>query len=94
MAVLSDAEIQQRLASVPGWRHEGGMLVRTLDCGDFVGSMARLTQVALIAQAQDHHPDLELSWDKLTIRVATHDQGGITEKDFRLASAVEALHQE
>lgn len=94
MAVLTDAEIQQRLATVPGWRYENGLLVRTLKSGDFVGSMARLTQVALLAQAQDHHPDLELSWDTLTIKVATHDQGGITEKDFRLAAAVEALGKE
>jgi 4a-hydroxytetrahydrobiopterin dehydratase len=88
MAVLTDDQIQQRLAAVPGWRYEGGELKAEFKRNGFVGAMAFTNAVALIAQAQDHHPDFAISWDTVTLTCRTHSEGGITDKDFKLAAAI------
>ncbi|HXV04968.1 MAG TPA: 4a-hydroxytetrahydrobiopterin dehydratase [Solirubrobacterales bacterium] len=91
MALLSDAEIEARLGDLPGWRRDGDAIVKTFERGDFVGSVRFLDSVVEPAEEMGHHPDVEISWDKVTLRLSTHSEGGLTEADFELAARVDAL---
>jgi 4a-hydroxytetrahydrobiopterin dehydratase len=91
MALLSDAEIERELAGLDGWERRGAAISRTFECGDFVGSVRFVESLVEPAEAMGHHPDLELSWDKVTVTVSTHSEGGLTVADFELAQKVDAL---
>ena len=88
---LTDGEIDERLARLEGWHREGDAIVREFDRGDFVGSVDFVG--ALVAPAEDlgHHPDIEISWATVTVRITTHSEGGLTEADFELAGKIDAL---
>jgi 4a-hydroxytetrahydrobiopterin dehydratase len=88
---LSDAEITSRLASVPGFRREGDKLVRELKFKDFAKAFGWMTSVALVAEKLDHHPDWKNVYNRVTVELSTHDAGGITELDFKLAAAMNEL---
>ena len=79
---LSSEEIVHRLDAVPGWKLEGGALVREYAFASFPDAVAFLTRLAFDAEAADHHPDLTISYKRVTVRWSTHDEGGVTEKDF------------
>jgi 4a-hydroxytetrahydrobiopterin dehydratase len=87
MARLTDDEVQTRLADVPGWEVVDGKLHREVELGNFVEAFGFMTQVALAAEKLNHHPDWSNSWNKVTIDVASHAEGGLTEQCFRLAAA-------
>ncbi len=89
MNTLSDAEITQRLASLPGWERDGGRIHRTFSFDDFKGSMAFVNRVAELAEAADHHPDVDIRYSKVTLTLSTHDAGGLTGRDFDLAGKVQ-----
>jgi 4a-hydroxytetrahydrobiopterin dehydratase len=91
MEKLSDAEIQTHLADVPEWSELNGAIQRTFHVADFVEAMRFVNQVAEAAEAMDHHPDILIRYNKVTLTLSTHDAGGITGKDFRLARQVDAL---
>ena len=91
MALLSDAEVEARLAELPGWRRSGDAIVKTFERGDFVGSVRFLDSVVEPAEAMNHHPDVEISWDKVELTLSTHSEGGLTEADFELATKIDAL---
>lgn len=71
-----------------GWRRDGEALVRVFDCGDFNGSIAFVNAIATIANRLDHHPDLAISWNRVTVRTWSHDKGAVTERDIALAEAI------
>ncbi|MFZ5722897.1 MAG: 4a-hydroxytetrahydrobiopterin dehydratase [Pseudomonadota bacterium] len=79
------------LQQLPGWRHEGQALVREFRFGSFSEAFAFMTRVALLAEAQDHHPDWSNSWNRVIVRLSSHDAGGITARDLRLAQAIDGL---
>lgn len=89
--VLSDLEIQQRLETLPGWSRRGGTITRQFRADTFPAGIAFLARVADVAEAQQHHPDVDIRYTTLTFALSTHDSGGITDKDFHLARAIEAL---
>ncbi len=91
MALLDDAEIEERLIDLPGWRREAEAITRTFECGDFVGSVRFVESLVEPAEEMGHHPDLEISWDKVTVTISTHSEGGLTAADFELAGKVDAL---
>lgn len=91
MSVLSHDEIAGRLESLPGWHHRGDALEKDFDLGDFNGSLAFVNAVAAIANEQNHHPDIRISWNTVTLGLSSHDAGGITNRDFKLAAAIDAL---
>ena len=91
MALLSSEEIEQRLGTVSGWERDGDAIRRQFDCGDFKGSVEFVNRVLPIAEEMGHHPDLEISWATVTVRVSTHSEGGLTASDFELASRIDAL---
>jgi len=83
---LSENEIQSRLEALPEWTESSGAIQRTYVFDDFVQSMAFVNRVAEMAEAAQHHPDILVRYSKVTLTLSTHDAGGITEKDFDLAS--------
>ncbi len=91
MALLSDEEIEQRLEVLRGWERDGDAIVREFDNGDFKGSVDFVNRLLPVAEAMNHHPDLEISWATVTVRLSSHSEGGLTAADFDLASRIDAL---
>ena len=92
MALLTSDENEQALAGMPGWEREGDAIVRQFSLeGGFMGSVGFVNRLAEAAEAADHHPDLTISWNRVTVTLATHSQGGITEKDIALARQADRL---
>lgn len=91
MSVLHHEQIHERLASFAGWHLIGNAIERTFDRGDFNGSIQFVTAIAAAANAAGHHPDLTVSWNRVTVTLSSHDAGGVTERDFALATAIDAL---
>jgi 4a-hydroxytetrahydrobiopterin dehydratase len=78
-----------------GWEHVqtggGDKLVKEFDRGDFKGAVAFLNAILPVAEAANHHPDVEISWKTVTITLSTHSEGGVTEKDRALADQIDGL---
>jgi len=91
MALLQDHEIDERLGALDGWKRDGDAITKTFERGDFVGSVDFVKSLVEPAEDMGHHPDLELSWDKVKITITTHAEGGLTENDFELAKRIDAL---
>ena len=91
MTLLGDADIRERLAGLSGWEHKGEAIVRSFGCGDFVGSVKFVESLVGPAEEMGHHPDLEISWDTVTVTISSHSEGGLTAADFELAGKVDAL---
>ena len=90
MARLSDEEIEEALVSCDGWRRDGDAIVKEFDRGDFAGSVDFVNAIAPGAEEMNHHPDVAISWSKVTVTITTHSAGGLTSSDFELARKVEA----
>lgn len=90
-ALLAPAEVQAALASLPGWRLEGGRLRWERRFSDFVAAFGFMTRVALVAEAMNHHPDWRNVWGTVSIELWTHDAGGLTRLDLDLAARITAL---
>jgi 4a-hydroxytetrahydrobiopterin dehydratase len=91
MAPLGDSEIEARLAEHPGWVRSGSAIQKSFRRGDFVGSVNFVQSLVGPAEAMNHHPDLEISWDTVTVSLSTHSDGGVTAADFELATKIDAL---
>jgi 4a-hydroxytetrahydrobiopterin dehydratase len=91
MALLGEEEIEARLAELPGWSREGEAIAKRFERGDFVGSVEFVSGLVEPAEEMNHHPDLEISWATVTVRISTHSEGGLTAADFELARRIEAL---
>lgn len=74
-----------------GWTNDGQALERTFDRGSFNGAIAFVNEVAAVANRLDHHPDIALSWNEVTIRTWSHDVDAVTERDAALAREIDAL---
>jgi 4a-hydroxytetrahydrobiopterin dehydratase len=90
MPVLSDEEIQTRLGELEGWERAGDALRKEFKLDDFKGSVDFLNRVTPVAEEMNHHPDVSISWNKVTMSLSTHSQGGITENDFELARRIDS----
>jgi 4a-hydroxytetrahydrobiopterin dehydratase len=73
------------------WKRDGGVLVKVVRRGDFAGALAFVDAVGELAEAADHHPDVDIRWDTVTLRLVTHSAGGITAKDLDLAAQIDLL---
>ena len=91
IAKLSAEAIESELAKLPGWTVKDGKLHRELAFEGFVEAFGFMTSVALAAQAQDHHPEWFNVWNKVVIDLTTHDAGGLSTRDFKLATTIERL---
>ena len=91
MDLLSDSEIESRLAELEGWEREGDTITKTFERNDFVGSVEFIDNVVEPAEEMGHHPDLTVSWDKVGVSITSHAAGGLTASDFELAKRIDAL---
>jgi 4a-hydroxytetrahydrobiopterin dehydratase len=91
MAPLGQSEIEAKLAELSGWEQSGEAIVKRFKRGDFVGSVEFVASLVEPAESINHHPDLEISWDTVTVRISTHSEGGLTANDFELAAKIDAL---
>jgi 4a-hydroxytetrahydrobiopterin dehydratase len=91
MAKLSSAQIKTALTGLSGWNKRGAIIARTYQFKDFVAAIRFVNAVAKRAEKAWHHPDIDIRWNKVTLALTTHDQGGLTEKDFALAKQFDAL---
>jgi 4a-hydroxytetrahydrobiopterin dehydratase len=91
MPLLSDDEVEQRLGQLEGWSREGDALKREFKLKDFVGSIDFVNRMVEPAEEMNHHPDLSISWNTVTVSLSTHSEGGITENDFELARKIDSL---
>jgi 4a-hydroxytetrahydrobiopterin dehydratase len=73
------------------WQREGDELVRTVKRRDFAGALAYVNAVGSLAEAAGHHPDIDIRWNTVTLRLSTHSAGGLTEADLSLAAEIDAL---
>ena len=89
--LLSPESLDAFLAAHPEWQVQDGMLVRTYEAKSFLEGIAFVQRVAQEAEAADHHPDIDIRWRKVTLRLETHDAGGLTARDSALAAKADAL---
>jgi 4a-hydroxytetrahydrobiopterin dehydratase len=89
--VLSDAELTEALAGLPGWAREGDVVAKTYELATFPAAIALVADIAERAEAANHHPDIDIRYRRVRVALSTHDEGGITEKDLALATEIEAL---
>jgi 4a-hydroxytetrahydrobiopterin dehydratase len=89
---LSDAEIVQRLSALKGWQREGNAIMKEFVLGGFTEATQFIAKIAPIADAMDHHPDVQLHrYKRVKIILTTHNAGGITQNDFDLAAKIDQL---
>lgn len=89
MGALTDAESDARLTALSGWTRVGSEIRKEYRFADFKEAMAFVSRVADLAEQADHHPDIAISYNKVTLALTSHDTGGLTERDFRLASRID-----
>jgi 4a-hydroxytetrahydrobiopterin dehydratase len=90
MGRLEDTEIRKRLQGLSGWAQSGNAIEKTYSFEGFAGSIAFVNRVAQLAEQADHHPDILIQYDKVKLTLSSHDSGGVTDRDLRLAAAVDA----
>lgn len=90
MATLSDDEVSQGLKDLPGWERNGDEIVRAVRFPEFMDGIRFIGRVAEMAEAADHHPDIDIRYRNVRFALSTHDEGGLTEKDLRLARQINA----
>lgn len=89
---LSEAEIEQKLAALNGWRREGDAITKEFVFGGFTEATQFIAKLAAPANAMDHHPDVQLyRYKRVKVILTTHSAGGLTENDFQLAGKIDAL---
>jgi 4a-hydroxytetrahydrobiopterin dehydratase len=91
MAKLKASEIKSALAKLPGWKRNGSVISRTFVFKDFVAAMKFVNAVAKLAEKAWHHPDIDIRWNKATLTLTTHSEGGLTRKDFQLAKKFDSV---
>jgi len=91
MPKLSAAQIKVSLSSIPEWRKKNAVISRTYEFKDFPAAIKFVQALARVAEKAWHHPDIDIRWNKVTLSLTTHDQGGLTEKDFELAAKFDRL---
>ena len=90
---LTDSEVQAALKSLPGWSVESGAIVKTFKFGKFADGIAFVQRVAVAADKMDHHPDIDIRYTRIRIALSTHDAGGITGMDTKLARQIDQLER-
>jgi 4a-hydroxytetrahydrobiopterin dehydratase len=91
MARLNDEEIEQQLTELDGWERAGDAIERSFKLDDFKGSVDFVNRLTAVAEEMNHHPDLAISWDEVTVTITTHSEGGLTADDFELARRIGTL---
>jgi 4a-hydroxytetrahydrobiopterin dehydratase len=86
--LLNDDAVTAALSELPGWERDGDAIVRTAKLPSFPAAIGVVDRVAVIAEDRDHHPDIDIRWRTVTFRCSTHSEGGLTDLDVALATAI------
>jgi 4a-hydroxytetrahydrobiopterin dehydratase len=87
--LLDDEEIEQRLDELGDWEREGNEIQKVFEFDDFAAAIEFVNDVAKLAERYDHHPDIDIRWNKVRLALSTHAEGGLTARDFDLAGDIE-----
>ncbi|TVQ52226.1 MAG: 4a-hydroxytetrahydrobiopterin dehydratase [Phycisphaerales bacterium] len=91
MDKLAPEAVDQKLEKFSEWSQSGDSIQRTFNFDDFVAAIAFVNKIADLAEKQQHHPDIMIRYNKVTLTLSTHDAGGLTDKDFELAGAADQV---
>jgi 4a-hydroxytetrahydrobiopterin dehydratase len=91
MARLNNTKIQQELKHLTGWAKQRNGIKKKFEFKDFVQAMGFVNSIALLAERANHHPDIDIRWNKVLLVLSTHSEGGITKKDIALAKEIQSL---
>lgn len=89
MGLLTEKEISSGLAGLEGWERDGEEIKKIFVLRNFVDSMGLVNRIAFLSERADHHPDILIRWNRVSVSLSTHSEGGITEKDLTLAEEIE-----
>jgi 4a-hydroxytetrahydrobiopterin dehydratase len=87
--LLDDEEIEQRLDELGDWDREGDEMTKVFEWDDFMGAVRFVNDVAKLAERYDHHPDIDIRYNKVRLTLSTHSEGGLTSIDFDMANEIE-----
>ncbi len=91
MSLLTEPQITAELATVPAWTRDGDSITAVAQRADFKDALLYVGAVAYLAESANHHPDITIAWNKVTLSLSTHSAGGLTANDFALARQISAL---
>ncbi len=89
--VLSGAELQQALQNLAGWNQHGHTIERVFEFPNFVEAMGFVNRIAEAAEAMNHHPDIAINYNKVKLSLTSHDSGGVTQRDLRMAGKINEI---
>ncbi len=90
MPLLDDVDIGRKLDELHGWTREGSAIRKTYTCDSFAGAIAFVNRIAELAERANHHPDIDIRYDRVSCALSTHSEGGLTHRDFDLARELDA----
>jgi len=90
-SVLNRSEIQSALQTLPGWQRRDDAIERVLQFPNFVAAMKFVNQVAVAAEAANHHPDILINYNKVSLTLTSHDSGGVTQRDIHMAEKINEI---
>ena len=90
---LTPTEIEQNMSTIPQWQQQGQTIIRTFEFENFVQAIDFVNKLVEPAETAAHHPDIAISYNKVTVSLTTHDAGGLTQKDFELAQTISELEK-
>jgi 4a-hydroxytetrahydrobiopterin dehydratase len=91
MGVLSEEQVVRELQKMNGWSLNGKEIKKVFELKDFAHAMGFVNSVALLAEKANHHPNIDIRWNKVTLTLSTHSEGGLTMNDINLATQIESL---
>ena len=91
MALLEETDIRARLSDLDGWDRTGGTIRKTFTFDGFPDAVGFVDRIVEPAEAANHHPDLDIRYNRVTVGLTTHSEGGLTAKDFDLATTIDAI---
>jgi 4a-hydroxytetrahydrobiopterin dehydratase len=91
MPALNKSDIHRALKNVSGWTEKNKEIRKDFEFPDFIRAIAFVNSIALLAERVNHHPDIDIRWNRVTLTLSTHSEGGLTVKDFDLARKIESL---
>ena len=90
--LLDDERVEDELEDLVNWNKDGREIIREIVAADFASAIGFVNSVAIIAESMDHHPNIKIyGWNKVKLSVSTHDAGGLTELDFKLAKKIDSI---
>ena len=89
MVRLTAAQVDEKVRALPGWKRKGRFITKSFEFDEFMDGIRFVDEIAALAESLDHHPDIHVRWTTVRLEIQTHDEGGITPLDIKLATEIE-----